>query len=103
MKSKSSIQTGFEVQLSWKERQRSVDALDVSCKVKVWFDVNVPLPEDITSVLSLPPIRLIVAQLGSLLVKVFLRTLAPTFGDLLVKDYQTRFKTQDAVSDSMSE
>ena len=103
VKSKSSIQTGFEVQLSWKERQRSVDALDVSCKVKVWFDVNVPLPEDITSVLSLPPIRLIVAQLGSLLVKVFLRTLAPTFGDLLVKDYQTRFKTQDAVSDSVSE
>ncbi len=95
VKSKSSIQTGFEIQISWKNRHKKDDILDVSCKVKVWFDVNVPLPEDISSVLSLPPIRIVVSQLGSLLVKVFLRTLAPTFGDLLVRDYSMRFKNQE--------
>lgn len=95
VKSKSSIQTGFEIQMSWKNRHKKDDILDVSCKVKVWFDVNVPLPEDISSVLSLPPIRIVVSQVGSLLAKVFLRTLAPTFGELLVRDYSMRFNNQE--------
>ena len=106
---KSSIQAGFKTELTWDPPQdidslinmndRDQDGKDqllVKAKVDVFVDLNVPLREDLSRAISFLPVKLLLQQAGSLATNAALRSLAPTFAELLKKDHDRRRTIQVA-------
>ena len=95
---KSSIQAGFKTELTWKPPDNidsltninDKDQLLVNAKVNVFVDLNVPLREDLSRAISFLPVKLLLQQAGSLTANAALRSLAPTFAELLKKDHDRR-------------
>jgi len=100
---KTSVQAGFKLELTWPEKASPLpqiasdatelealldkDCLEARAMVKVWVDLNLPLQEDVSSVVSFMPIKLMLEQAGRLTAAAVLRSLSPTLGSLLIKDY----------------
>lgn len=101
---KSSVQAGFELQLSWSDRPAPAvdstpitadgppitDSLKVQAKIKVWVDMNLPLRSDVSAAINFPLIRVLLEQAGRLTTAGILRTVSPAFSELLVKDHDRR-------------
>eukprot|EP01031_Cornospumella_fuschlensis_P029957 gene29957-36180_t len=67
-----------------------LDQLVVSAKVVVKVESNVPIQPALAAGLSFLPIKLLIQQAGSLILSVIVKTMAPRFIDLLLKDYYNR-------------
>jgi len=65
-------------------------SINVSSKVHVWVDMNLPLRRDLSRAISFPPVKLLLSQAGGLMTKAVLRTLTPTLADLLILDHDRR-------------
>ena len=119
---KSSIQAGFIIKLLWKpntlspsklstlemvgggeagdavspSEQNSEEALPVTGKVDVRVDLRLPIRKDISRAVNFPPVKLMLSQAGTLIVKAIIRGVAPTLTSLLDKDY-AKFRDGDKV------
>ena len=102
---KSSIQASIAIDVSWHRsqqqsqvaafftRQSSTGAnasLPVRSAVTVAVDLNLPVRGSAAAVLSLYPLRVIIAQVGALIASAIMRSLAPIFVEALVRDYEKR-------------
>ena len=94
---KSSIQAGFTTELTWKPpsidtniNEMNNDQLLVNANVKVFVDLNVPIREDLARAISFLPVKILLQQAGSLTMNAALRSIAPTFSELLKKDHDKR-------------
>jgi len=107
---KSSVQAGFRVELSWPENptfallassntgtdessdtlQRGESILDVRARIEVWVQMNLPIQEEVSAAVNFPPVRLLLEQAGRLTTGAVLKSIAPAFAELLVRDHDSR-------------
>lgn len=101
---KSSIQAGFRVELSWPETPTSSSTdtddssallhqesiLDVCARIEVWVQMNLPIQEEVSAAVNFPPVRLLLEQAGRLTTRSVLKSIAPSFAELLVRDHDSR-------------
>lgn len=66
------------------------DQLVVTAKVLVKVESNVPIHPTLATGLSFLPVKLLIQQAGSLILSVIMKTIAPRFVELLLKDYNKR-------------
>ena len=58
--------------------------------VRVDVDLSLPVRSRVAGVLSLPPFRIILSQVGTLVASGIMKTVAPAMVNALLKDYNSR-------------
>ena len=119
---KSSIQASIYIDMIWNQngnKQRALgtlfsnknatrdgkanETLPIESNVQVNVDLNLPVKGSAAFVLGLLPLRLMIAQIGSLIAGTIMRSLSPVFVDALTRDYMSRkdlLSTDDNDNDS---
>ena len=116
---KSSIQLRINIQMMWDQDQKKTSlpsrfnlwgrgagnqsvmsqeidkTLCVKAKAQVEVDINIPMNGTAAAVLSLAPVKLLMAQVCSIVTSAVMRGLAPIFIEALGKDYEERIHVLD--------
>jgi len=64
--------------------------LAVKAVVRVWVDINLPLPYSVAAVINILPIKLLVKQIAIIVANNILKILASAFASKLYQDYENR-------------
>ena len=106
---KSSIQANICIDMTWNQNgnndlsfgtlfsndninreEETNKTLSVESNVQVNVALNLPVKGSAAFVLGLLPLRLMIAQIGSLVAGTIMRSLSPVFVDALIRDYMHR-------------
>jgi len=65
-------------------------SLPLESNVVVNIDLNLPIKGNVAAVVTLFPLKVLIAQIGSLVASSIMKILAPIFVDALLRDYTKR-------------